>query len=80
MLISIVPRGYHALTLVEVCQVQHATTVYMSITKHDYNDMTTTTQAVPFHIQPLLSDLYYSKDLLDFSGAGMNLRRALNLS
>jgi hypothetical protein len=42
----------------------------MSTTKHGYNEMTTDTQAVPFHIQPLLSDLYYHKDLLDFSAAG----------
>lgn len=32
--------------------------------------MTTTTKLNPFHLQPLLSDLYYHKDLLDFSAAG----------
>ena len=32
--------------------------------------MTTTIKLNPFHLQPLLSDLYYHKDLLDFSAAG----------
>jgi hypothetical protein len=40
------------------------------IQEHDYNDMTTTTKLKPFHLQPLLSDLYYHKDLLDFDAAG----------
>lgn len=41
--------------------------------------MTMDTQAVPFHIQPLLSDLYYHKDLLDFSVAGTFTNKAQNL-
>ena len=41
-----------------------------TIQEHDYDDMTTTTKLNPFHLQPLLSDLYYHKDLLDFSAAG----------
>lgn len=32
--------------------------------------MSTSTQDVPFSVQPMLSELYYNRDLLDFSGAG----------
>jgi hypothetical protein len=35
-------------------------------------------EALPFQSQPLLSDLYYHKDLLDFSAAGEPTQRSLD--
>jgi hypothetical protein len=71
-------RGYHAYTTclghdAMLCVHVHPLyTLCCTLYKeHDYNDMTTTTTNLkPFHLQPLLSDLYYHKDLLDFSAAG----------
>jgi hypothetical protein len=38
--------------------------------------MTALKEALAFQTQPLLSDLYYHKDLLDFSAAGKLLNSA----
>lgn len=32
--------------------------------------MSTGPNDVPLHVQPMLSDIYYNKDLLDLSGIG----------
>jgi hypothetical protein len=75
-----VPRVLHAgrlrMTLRAAPIYLPARPVLQAYTKHDSNKMTALKEALAFQTQPLLSDLYYHKDLLDFSVAGKLLNSA----